>query len=763
MVRTKRQPCTVTTEQLFALAIQYHQAGRFGEAEALYRQILAQTPEDPAVHANLGDVCKATGRIEEARASFRRALEIRPDFAEAHYNLGNLWSELGQWDAAVNAFSQALRCRASYAEAAHNLGMALVRLGRRKEAIAAYGEALRFKPNSALIYNSLGIALKEQGQVGDAIEAYQRALLLRPTYAEAHYHLAHALTENGEIEEAMNAYRRALGVKPELAEARNNLGHLLTEWGLLDEAIGELRTVLRQRPDYAEAHNNMGNAFWNRNERAEAMASYREAIRSKPGYLVAYHNLGNALREEGRLDEAAALCEEALKRNPEDAETRNTLGNVRKDQGLLEAALAEYRGALGCKPGWAQVHSNVIFTMHLREESDGAIFDEQQRWNRQFAEPLRDSILPHRNDRSPERRLRIGYVSPDFRSHAVAFFLAPLFEAHDHTACEIHCYSDARRPDAVTARLREAADAWHEVRRLTDAELAERVGEDGIDILVDLAMHTANNRLLTFARKPAPVQVSWLAYPGTTGLETMDYRLTDAWIDPAETEGKLSGEEAIRLPDAWCCYAPILPFHEVCPLEAQESGKVTFGALNQFCKVDEKQLDYWSRLLGTVAQSRLLMICPEGQTRDRVRSIFAGNGIAHERVELVGRCDWSEYACLFQRIDLALDTFPCNGMTTTCHALWMGVPVITREGSRAVSRAGGSLLRNVGLPEFIATDEEDFIRIAVEWAGDLPRLAGLRRTLRAQMQASPLMDASRFARKVEAAYRIMWLRWCARV
>ena len=358
--------------------------------------------------------------------------------------------------------------------------------------------------------------------------------------------------------------------------------------------------------------------------------------------------------------------------------------------------------------------------------------------------------------------MRIGYVSPDFRAHAVAFFLTPLLEAHENAQCEIFCYSDVRRADGLTQRMQRAAGHWRDVRLLSHAQLAERVRHDGIDVLVDLAMHTAHNRLQTFARKPAPVQVSWLAYAGSAGLEAIDWRLTDANIDPVGGGGDGPGGAAFRLPDSWCCYAPVQELPGVSPLPAERTGAVTFGSLNQFCKINPPQMRCWIEILRAVPDARLIMICPAGQVREQVRAFFSENGISAERVELIASGTWPDYTRLFSRIDLALDSHPYNGMTTTCHSLWMGVPVVTRTGKTSRSRTGASLLRTVGLPEFVAADEADYIGRATQWARDLPRLAELRRTLRSRMGASPLMDAPHFARQVESAYRTMWRRWCGR-
>ena len=492
------------------------------------------------------------------------------------------------------------------------------------------------------------------------------------------------------------------------------------------------------------------------------MAAYHQALQLKPDYLEAHNNLGTVLKNRGRYDEAITAYHQALQLQPDSAGVHSNLGNVLKDRGRLDEAITAHRRALELSPERAEAHSNLIYTLQfhpgLEEET---IAEEQRRWNRQFSDPLKDFLLPHTNDRDPERRLRIGYVSPDFRDHAVAFFLVPLLEAHDHQQFEIYGYSSVSRLDAMTARLRPCTDVWREVRYLSDTQLAESIRRDGIDILVDLALHTAGNRLPAFARKPAPVQVSWLGYAGSTGVEAIGYRLSDARIEPVGSEESSSSERVVRLPDAWCCYAPIAEFPPVGALPAADGRDVTFGSLNQFAKTNEALLACWAGLLRAVPNARLLMICLAGQAQEHTRNFLEAQGVAPDHIELVAPGPWADYIRLCERIDVALDTYPCNGMTTTCHALWMGIPTVTRAGQSAVSRASLSLLHTLGLPELVAQSEEEYVRIAVELAGDLKRLGELRATLRARMAASPLMDAPRFARNIEAAYRQMWQAWCA--
>jgi len=609
---------------------------------------------------------------------------------------------------------------------------------------------------------ALAFQYHQTGRLADAEALYRQILAEQPNHADALHHLGVIAHQAGHHDLAIALIRDAIALAPSNAAAHSNLGEAYRMIGRMEEAIASFRRALQLKPETAEIHNNLALALAGRGQLDEAEVAYHGALEINPFYPDAWNNLGGTLTEQGKLDEAVSAFRRAIELRPGLAEAHNNLGNALKHQGLLDEAVTACLRAVELQPEHAGMHSNLVYMLHYHPaQDDSMIAQEQQRWNRQFSDPLKPFIRPHTNDRHPGRRLRVGYVSPLFWSNAITFFLAPLLEAHDHRSYEIYCYAGIKRRDAITERMRKSADVWREVRTLSHAQLAECVRDDGIDILVDLSMHTADNRLPAFARQPAPVQVSWLAYPGSTGIEAIDYRLTDAHIDPAGQEEHGPGGQAVRLPDCWCCYEPIEAFPLVGPLPAAQKKIVTFGSLNQFWKTHEGLLHCWARLLEAVPESQLLMICPEGQLRERVHGLFAAHGVVRERVELVAPCPWPDYVRLFERVDLALDPFPCTGMTTTCHALWMGVPVITRAGRQAVSRASLSLLHTIGLPEWVAQSEEDYIRIAAEWAADLPRLAELRGTLRSRMQASPLMDAPRFARNLEAAYRTMWQRWCA--
>jgi predicted O-linked N-acetylglucosamine transferase (SPINDLY family) len=478
----------------------------------------------------------------------------------------------------------------------------------------------------------------------------------------------------------------------------------------------------------------------------------------QPGNADAFYNLGRVLRFVRKSDEALAAAERAIVLRPDHAESQIVLGNIYKDLGQLDECLAAYTRATELRPNDPTFASNRLYTLHFHPNYDAkALLEEHLAWNQRFAESLSRNIAPHTNDRNPNRRLRIGYVSPDFRQHPVGLAIDPVIANHDRGQFEIFCFSNSPIEDAVTGRIRGAAEHWHPIAGMPDEKAAELIRKLQIDILVDLSLHMAHNRLLLFARKPAPIQVTYLGYPSTTGLSTMDYRLSDPWLDPVETDGFYS-EKTIRLPRTYLCWkwgGKEEPEGELPPFRRKQ---ITFGSLNNFCKVTPKVLETWGKIMAQVKDSRLILRCPPGSASQRVHEAFARHGIGSDRIELIGRLPWKEYVDLYRRQDIGLDPFPYPGHTTSLDGLWMDVPVVTLPGSTAASRGGASILRNLDLPELIATNEEDYAAIAVKLAQDAQRLANLRSTLRSKIRESALMDEKRFARDIESAYRQMWQR-----
>ena len=740
----------------------HHQAGRLDQAEALYREILAEQPDHADALHLLGLVARSGGNNAAAIGLIGRAIALRTDWPEAHYNLGIALKEDGRLDDAIAAYRQAVAINPAFGQAWNSLGNALQASGDADAAIAAWRQAIAVNPGFADAHNNLGNALKDLGKLDEAIAFYRRAIELKAGYAEAHGNLGVALQAAGRLEDAVAEYRRAISLNGQYSRAWSNLGVALLAQGKIDDAVAAGHRAITLALDDSHACNNLGNALSGKGEFDDAIASYRRAIALDPGLPEAYLGLGNALVNQRLFDPAIAVFSEAVRLRPGFAGAWNNLGTALIDTGQVEPAIAAFRRAVALEPDNSSMDSALVFALHYDPRSSASsVFDEHVRWNRRHAEPLARRVKPHLNDRGPDRRLRIGYVSPDFRDHPVGRFLLPLLENHDREQFEIFCYCDVARPDAITLRCESLADQWRKIAGMRHDAVAQQIRDDRIDILVDLSGHTSGNRLMVFAERPAPVQVSWLGYPGTTGMTAIDYRFTDALADPpGPLTDRLHTEKLYRLPRTNWCFAADDHSPPVAAAPATELGYVTFGSFNTLAKVTDEMLQVWGCILQKIPSSRLLLKAAAFSAEsacERVSRILAGCGADPARLTILGpTSDHATHMAAYGRIDIALDTFPYHGTTTTCEALWMGVPVITLAGDAHLSRVGVSLLSNVGLPELIATSVEKYIDRAAALAGDTDRLQTLRRGLRERMLSSPLMDARNFARDVEAAYRQMW-------
>jgi predicted O-linked N-acetylglucosamine transferase (SPINDLY family) len=727
---------------------------------------LALRPDYAEAHNNLGTALRASGNLEEAVTAYRRAVELKPTYFEAHNNLGNALRDLGKLEEAIVACRMALTLQPKYAEAHANLGNALSDQGKLEEAVAAYQKALELKPNLAEAQSNLGNALRDLGRLEEAVAACHKAVELRPSYAEAHYNLGNALRIQGKLEEVVVAYQRALDLKPHLAPAHNNLGNVLNEQGKLEKAMEAFQKALALKPDYAEAHNNLGIVLRRLGQLDEAKAAHFRALELKPDFAEAHYNLGNALGNQVKLYDAVVAYQRAIELKPDFAEAHNNLANALSAQGKLEEAVAAYRKALELEPNFAEAHSNLLLAMNYDARfSQESIFVESRRWDETHATPFSSSDKIYANTRDPHRPLRVGYISPDFRKHSVSYFADPLIAEHDRRSFEVFCYAEVEKPDDKTARIRALADVWRSTVGASDSAVAEWIRKDRIDILVDLAGHTAKNRLPVLASKPAPVQVTWLGYPNTTGLSAMDYRLTDEIADPEDATDTLSSEKLVRLPNGFLCYSLLNEAPNISEPPALRDGHVTFGSFNNITKVTPDVVETWARVLDRVPRSRLLIknrSLADEETRNRYLEMFLLHGIEKERVELRSWIESSSgHLGLYNRVDVALDPFPYNGTTTTCEALLMGVPVVTLCGDRHSGRVGASILSRVALTDLIAETSEAYVETAVELANSADRLSELRTGLRDRVQRSPLCDSRGFARKVEVEYRRLWRHWCS--
>jgi protein O-GlcNAc transferase len=749
-------------DALHLLGMIAYQIGMHDVAAVLLGNVIDIAPNFADGHNNLGVVLMAQGKLAEAAASYQKAISLQPKHANAHYNLGNALKEQGKLAEAVASYRKAILLTPNYAQLHSNLGDTLQTQGRLAEAIASYRKALSINPNLVEVHYNLGDALREQAHLDEAVASYRRAIELKPDYAEAYNNLANVLKSQDKLEEAADAYQQAIRLKPDYAEAYNNLGSILQKQDRLKQAIAHCQQAVSIKPDFAEAHGNLGNAFYALGRLDEAVAACRRALEIKPDSAETYNSLGNALRELGRLDEAAACGRQALQLMPEFAEACNNLGNTLQAQGKLEEAIACYRQVLSINPDSAIAYSNLLYTMQYMDSVTPAeTFSEHQRYAEHFETPLKAHWPSHANNRDPERRLRIGYVSADFYNHAVAFFIEPILANHDKSQVEIYCYYNHIKRDANTDQIAAHADHWLTCSKINDEQLAERIRADGIDILVDLSGHTGYNRLPVFARKPAPVQVTWIGYPGSTGLSAMDYRITNEGVDPPGLTERYHSESLIRLPDTSVAYRSESGCPPVSPLPALTTDEFVFASLNNLIKINPSVVKLWARILGALPHAKLMLAnVTDSGVQQRMVELFGEAGVPEDRLILQPRMSLNDYLALHHKIDLALDPFPYNGGTTTMHSLWMGVPVITMAGEHMASRCAVPLLSRVGLSEFITHNEEEYLQRAIQMAQDLPRLDRIRQSVRDSMRTSSC-EPRTVTRHLEAAYREAWRKWCA--
>ncbi|MHB8453986.1 MAG: O-linked N-acetylglucosamine transferase, SPINDLY family protein [Acidiferrobacterales bacterium] len=568
-----------------------------------------------------------------------------------------------------------------------------------------------------------------------------------------------ALLQGNRVAEARSFFEQIIQADRNDIESWIYLVKINAQLGQPDRVEKCCREIIRIQPQSHEAHYHLGCALMFQSKQHDAIETFQRAIQIKPDHAPTHMHLGNL---SASLTEARQHYERAARLEPGFAEAHASVGAVLVSCGQVDEAITSFRHALRLKPNLHRVHSDMLFALNYSPAYDAdAIFAEHAHWGRAHALSVVSSLA---NTPDPDRRLRIGYVSPDLREHSVAYFFEPLFANHSESEVETFCYAEVARPDATTRRLQSIAKHWHITCGMSDAALAERIRADHIDILIDLAGHSANSRLLTFSARPAPVQITYLGYPNATGLNTMDYRLTDDWADPPNQTERYHSEKLIRLPRGFLCYLPPSDAPAVTPPPAISNGFVTFGSFNNLPKVTPEVTYLWATLLRTVPNARLVLknySLADPACRERYFRLFAEYGVASDRLDFRGRHDtMTEHLGSYSGIDIALDTFPYNGTTTTCEALLMGVPVVTPAGHHHASRVGASLLNQTGLSQLVAESPETYVRIAADLAANREELAHLRASLREQMVRSALCNGRDFVRDLERTYRTLWKKWC---
>ncbi len=604
--------------------------------------------------------------------------------------------------------------------------------------------------------------LHRAGRVLEAKRMCEEIVAHDPQRHEAWAHLGRLFIQEEHYEQAVSSLSRAVSIAPAVADYHVNLGLAHGRAGRLEAAAGSMAQAAALEPHRAEAHYNLalvldalGSSY--------ALAAFERAARLGPqnaqirrAFAAALTRAGSVSLVEGRLDEAEDFFRNALEHDSVSVPTLFNLASALVQLGRADESFATLRGILKLRPDEWSARSNLLVVMNWSQSSDDDILREAIEFGSRHDPSRRHEAHP--NSRDPGRRLRVGYFAADFST--LTPFLPALFEAHDGTAFEFTCYSGVPSQDADVDRMRRHVHRWREVSALSDAALVDAIRADQIDVLVDLTMHMAGSRLRAFADKPAPVQIAWLAYPGTTGVAAMDYRLTDPHLDPPDAPRHPYTERSLHLPDSFWLYGDRLPDCEPGPLPAMQNGFVTFGCLNSFAKTHDGLVGLWSAVLRQVDGSRFILRAPCGRSRDRILRTFERHGVATGRIEFVAQMPLREYLETYRRIDIGLDTFPCNGHTTSLDAAWMGVPTVSRIGDKVVGRGGLSIARNLGLPELAADNDAGFVSTATELANDRLRLLTLRETLRARLRASPIMNAAEYARNLEYAYRTAFRRWC---
>jgi protein O-GlcNAc transferase len=710
-----------------AAALAHHQAGRLETAEAAYLAHLAGQPADSEANHLLGVLRHQLGRSADGRALIRAAIAQAPDVAGYHANLGLIEAALGDHAAAIAAFDRASSLQPAIASAIRPaLAQSLLATSGWNRAASVFGEIAAADAGNAVAWRGLALAVHSLGDAPSALPAYRRAVELAPDDAIACNGLGAALLDTGAAAEALVVLENAA------AKASVPFGPMLA---------------------------NLGNARRANGDNPGAVAAMRAALVCEPSNATTLANLAAVLSEEGALSEAAELCRRVLAVAPDDTAARANLGACLFDSGDVAEAIRLWDAA----PDDRQAGSNALYALNfLPSATIGTMAAAAAGWARRHApDDLARAAPAFPNGRDPARRLRVGIVSPDLRSHSVAWFLLPVLEAFERDAIEIHAFAELPVEDPITARIKTHVAAWYPTAGLDDDALVRTIRAARIDILLDLAGHTAGNRLGAFARRAAPVQASWLGYPAATGVVAIDWRITDAVVDPQGGDDP-SAERPLRLPEGFHAYR--LP--EGAPgIAARDGAPMTFGSFNNWPKHSPECLAAWAEILRRVPEARLVLknkAMADPGTRARTLDYFTRQGIQAARIETLARVpDPRGHLGLYGMVDVALDPFPYNGVTTTCEAMAMGVPVVTLMGSTPAGRVAASLVGRIGCPELVAVSLEAYIGIAVALAGDAARRATYRATLRRRLEASPVGDPVVIARGLSDALRGTWAAWCA--
>jgi protein O-GlcNAc transferase len=718
------------TDPRLANAVKLHQARDAAGAERLYKQVLQNQPWNVDALTLYGLFQHETGRHDQALETLRKAIGLAPNRDDVHRTI------IGPLSA----------------------------LKRFPEAVAEARELVRLKPAAPETWAGLSQLLVHAERPAEAVQAAARACELAPNHPDLMVILARALAAADRPQEALNVIDQAFRIAPKHPDTVIDRAVILQTLGRIHEAIAAYKLGLELAPQNVPAWNNLGSCLMTESRATEAQHCFEQAAKLWPQSAKPRNNIGAALKEMGNIDGALPHLLEATRLDPGYGEAWSNIGASYGAIGEHGKAIEAYKNAVRITPKFAPAYDNLLMSLiSLPDVSEDGIFQQHLDWGRRYADPHAGNIKPFTNSFTTDRKLKIGYISPDFREHSVRYFFEPILFMHDKSKFEIHCYAAGRRRDGVTDILRPAADGWHLVAPLTDAQMADLIRSHQIDILVDLAGHTSDNRLVAMAYKPAPIQVTYLGYPTTSGMRQMDYRFSDTICDLPEAN-KYYTEKLARMPHAFFVYAddPKKPYPTEQPVD--KNGFFKFGSFNGFTKIHPALLDTWARIMAAVPNSRLLLKAKpleNPSTKAAVIRAFAARGIGVDRLDLRSWVELKDHIALLSTVDLMLDTHPYSGHTTTCQSLWQGTPVLTWYGQPFRSRVGLTIMHHMGLPQFAVATEEEYVRRAIELATNPQELRELRPTLRQRLMESQLCNARLFTMNLEAGYTEMWRQACA--
>jgi protein O-GlcNAc transferase len=745
-------------------ATELRRFGRLAEARAVYASALREAPQHVEILRQWGTLEMQMGQPVTAAQMLSQALALKPDVPEIYYEMGSALAMLGRVDEAIAHFNEAIRLKPRYPEAFIGLGR-LALIGKQFEvAESHFAKAVAQKPDNGEALYGLGLAQLSQNKWVEAERNLFKASRQNPKHPAVRYNLAKAQRDCGKLAEAVASYREAAKLDPKNADIFNNLGTVLKDLGHHDEAAAALRQALQLRPNWPEACHNLGLVQKAQGLLDEASVNFEAAIRFKPDFPDAINTLGNVYKEKGDLDGSIDLYRQTLVVAPDYAEAHCNLGVALASQGHIESAIGSLIQAKVVDSSNSETHRRLINTLlYSNKISESERFNYHTEYANYFTSYSPVKLKNISLDQN--RKLRLGFVSSDFRSHSVARNFLPFINAHDRSKFEIYFYAEVKIIDSATTQFKEIANGWRFTCGLSDAVVAEMICADKIDILVFLAGHFDENRPSIALYKPAPIQISFHD-PATSGLPSMDYIIADPVLIPRHAKERFV-ERPLRLP-SYYLHAPIQDAPEVTDLPALKNGYITFGAFHNPAKLNDDVLELWGRVLSAVPNSRLVLKYKNWFTskelRNRVhKNICENNNILQDRIDFINNSsNIIDHLSQYKNIDISLDSFPFCGSTASFETLWMGVPPITLLGNYMVGRWTASILRTLKLDRFVAASPDEFVKVAVAAAKDLEGLAELRRSLRAMVSGSSLCDAEKKAKEMQRLYRAIWSRWCKR-